>query len=87
MSTNRFQAKIVRAELHGGRIPTSTKNTGIGQRETLEAIMLNLASALEISEVSKCMSARGAEFYRAGPTGSFQSATNTIFEMSKRLLK
>ena len=86
MTTKRFHARIVKAELHGRRIPTTTENTGLSQRETLEAIILNLASALEISEVSKCMSARGSEFYRAGPSGSFQSASNTILEMSKRLL-
>lgn len=86
MVAKKTQAKIVRAELQGGRIPTSTANTGMGQRETLEAIILNLASALEISEVSKCMSARGSEFYRAGSTGNFQSASNTILDMSKRLL-
>lgn len=86
MGAKKIQAKIVRAELHGGRIPTSTANTGMGQRETLEAVILNLASALEISEVYKCMSARGSVFYRAGPTGSFQSASNTILDMSKRFL-
>lgn len=83
----KIQARIIHAELHGRRIPTSTANTGLSQRETLEAIILNLASALEISEVSKCMSARGSEFYRAGPSGNFQRASNTILEVSKRLLQ
>lgn len=68
----------------GSSFVTSTKNTGMSQRETLEAIILNLSEALDISEVLKVTSARGAEFYRPSLGGmSFQSATNTIFDLSK----
>jgi hypothetical protein len=59
----------------------------LSQRETLEAIILNLSEALNISEVHKITSARGAEFYRPLGAVSFQSATNTIFDLSKMLRK
>jgi hypothetical protein len=66
-------------------IPTVTSNTGLSQRETLETIILNLAYLLDISEIYKRTSARGSEFYCAGKRGSYQSATNTILDMSKWL--
>jgi hypothetical protein len=46
---------------------------------------LNLAHLLEIREVSKQTNARGSEFYLAGEASLYQSATNTILDMSQRL--
>ena len=85
MPMKNFKPRIVRAKLGGGSFTTSIANTGLSQRETLEAIILNLAYLLEIREVSKQTNARGLEFYRAGDTGLYQSATNTILDMSKKL--
>lgn len=85
MPTKNLKPRIVRAKPGGGSFHTSIANTGLSQRETLEAIILNLAHLLEIREVSKQTSARGSDFYRAGERGLYQSATNTIIDMSKRL--
>lgn len=56
----------------------------MSQRETLESTILNLAAHLGIEEVFKITSARGADFYAPNIGGSptYQSATNTIFELS-----
>lgn len=59
----------------------------MSQRETLEAIILNLAGHLGIEEVFKIMSARGANFYAPNTGGppTYQSATNTILELSRKV--
>ena len=85
MAKKNVKPKIVRPENVGRMIPTVTSNTGLSQRETLEAIMLNLAYLLDTGEIYKQTSARGAEFYCVGKRGSYQSATNTILDMSKQL--
>ncbi|MEO0485531.1 MAG: hypothetical protein AAF092_06435 [Pseudomonadota bacterium] len=77
---------VVRAQ-RSGIIPTSTKRPSKGQRETLEAILVNLGIVLEIPEIEKALSARGAAFYRPSGTSTFQSATNTILEMSENLVE
>ena len=83
------KARIVRAASNGRTFSTSTKNTGMSQRETLEAIMLNLADHLGIDEILKITSARGSDFYcpNTGGAAIYQSATNTILEMSQMVLK
>lgn len=63
---------------------TSTRNTGLSQRETLEEIIINLATRLGIKTVEKRLSARGSEFYSTG--GLHQSATNTVLELSRLLV-
>lgn len=79
------KAKIITEIGGGGYIPTTTKHTGLSQRDTLEAIMLNLANHLGIKKITKKPSARGADFYCPDGDYSYQSATNTIYEMSMRL--
>jgi hypothetical protein len=49
----------------------------MSQRETLEAIMLNLANHLGIKKITRRLSARGAELYRPEGMSAFQSATDT----------
>ena len=85
MPTLKSTARIVQATSGGRSFSTTTKNTGISQRETLEAIILNLAAYLGIEEVFKITSARGADFYAPNTSGSptYQSATNTILELSR----
>lgn len=78
-------ARFITATGTGGSFGTSTKYTGLNQRHTLEAIMLNLATHLGIETISKQTSARGAEFYRPDGVHAFQSATNTIYELSLML--
>jgi hypothetical protein len=85
MMSKTKSARIVDGTMTGGAIPTSTKSTGLSQRQTLEATMLNLANALGIETITKRTSARDAEFYRPDGFVSFQSATNTILEMSARI--
>jgi hypothetical protein len=66
-------------------ILTSKRNTALSQRETLEAIMTNLAGVLGASEVHKRISSRGGKFYSPQDPLRlpYQSATNTILELSK----
>lgn len=52
-----------------GTIPTVTTHTGKGQRETLEAVMLNLATCLGIEEIHKRTSSREAVFYSTNKGG------------------
>lgn len=89
MPASKPKARIVSATPNGQTFSTSTKNTGMSQRETLEAIMLNLADHLGIDEILKKTSARGSDFYCPNTDGAalYQSATNTILEMSQMVLK
>lgn len=81
-------AKIIKAPLSGKHyFHTTTKNTKISQRETLEEVIINLATALGAHLIHKQTSSRDSIFYEVqgiGPTG-FQSATNTILELSRKL--
>lgn len=65
------------------------KNTGISQRETLEEIMINLATALGAKEIHKALTARYNYIYEVQHPefGSFQSASNTILELSRAVVK
>lgn len=84
MSKVRIESKIVPAKLNTKYIPTSTKNTDMDQRSTLEAIILNLATVLNVETISTVMSARGNIFYCTTPNENhgYQSATNTILDLS-----
>ena len=82
------KAKILTAPPTGlGFIPTTTKNTGISQRQTLEETMINLATSIGVKEIYKTLSARGAYFYQVQAKGfsSYQSASNTILELSQHI--
>ena len=85
-----YPAKIVQApkEDHG-RFYTTRKNTEISQRETLEEIIVNLATLLEVKEIYKQLSARGNYFYKVqgSEVPFYQSASNTILELSRALSK
>lgn len=88
MNSKKPQARFVRDNQRTGTFSTTTKNTGLSQRDTLEAIIINLANHLGVDEVYKITSSRGADYYRcpmAVGASTYQSATNTIFEMSKML--
>ena len=66
---------------------TTTKNTDLSQRDTLEETIVNLATALEIKNVYKKQNSRGSYFYEVQASGftGFQSASNTILALSRRL--
>lgn len=84
------KAVIQKNPSNGGRsFTTTTANTGISQRTTLEECICNLATALGHSVVYKQESSRGAFFYRLAEdrTSIFQSATNTVLDLSRRLLQ
>lgn len=68
---------------------TTTKNTGMSQRATLEEVIVNLSTALGVEVVYKRENARGAYFYEVQGNGfpSFQSASNTVLELSRRLAR
>lgn len=85
------KTKIVQAPkpqngFYGGTI----KNTRLDQRETLEETMVNLATALGIKEIYKADTARGNTIYEPQGNGfvySYQSASNTILELSRDIAK
>ena len=84
------QAKIINAPATSrGFFISTTKNTCISQRDTLEEIIVNLASALGVEVIHKRLGARGAYFYEVQTSGfsGFQSASNTILELSRRLAR
>lgn len=66
---------------------TTTKNTGSSQRETLEEIIINLATLADAKEIHIRQSTRGGFFYEVQAPGfsGFQSASNTILELSRKL--
>ena len=65
---------------------TTTVNTGLTQRESLEAIMVNLCDHLGIELIYKRQSARGSYFYSTGlERGPYQSAINTILRLTEDL--
>lgn len=82
------RAKLVYASLSsGGYFITTTANTSLSQRASLEETLLNLATALSAEVVETQKNARGAQFYRVEGAGltAFQSATNTILTLSQIL--
>lgn len=84
------KAKIVKAPLDGtGWFASTTKNTSISQRETLEQIIINLSSLLGAEEIYKRENSRGNTFYAVQLAGfsCYQSATNVILDLSSMALK
>ena len=69
------------------RFYTTTKNTDLRQRETLEEALANLAGLAGASVVHKRQNARGTYFYEVQGSGfpSYQSASNTILELTRIL--
>ena len=83
-----MQTQIIKAPTtNQGCFSTTIKNTEMSQRETLEEIIVNLASVLEIKKVYKHQNSRGNYFYEIQSFGfsGFQSASNTILSLSRRL--
>ena len=72
-----------------GRFWTTTQNTSLSQRETLERTLTTLAALVGATVVYKQMDSRGSIFYQVEAPGFslFQSATNTIFDLSQHLAK
>ncbi|WP_157667653.1 hypothetical protein [Comamonas serinivorans] len=71
-------AKIIKAPTTGrGYFITTTKNTAIPQRETLEEGIVNLVTALGAEVIHKQLGSRGAYFYEVQGSGfsGFQSAS------------
>lgn len=84
------KAKIIDAlKTDRGDFGTFTSNTNLSQRETLEEILVNLATNLGIEKIYKRQSARGSYFYSVNSDGhtGFQSASNTILVLSRQLVK
>jgi len=61
------------------------ENRHLSQREKLEEAILNMATALGESQVERA-SAQSGMIYRVRPD-SFQSASNTIVSLSRRLMQ
>ena len=91
MSNNK--AKMVPGETNNGSFGITEKNTGLSQRETLEGIIINLSTCLKIKEIHKVKGSTGAIFYapqelslKSYQRMKYQSASNTILELSKKIL-
>ncbi len=81
-----LMVKIIVSRESGGRFSTSTKHTGLSQRDSLETIISNLCDHLGIKKVYKKYGARGGTFYCPdNERGVYQSATNTILGLSAKL--
>jgi hypothetical protein len=84
------RAKITPApKSNRGFFTTTIKNTELSQRETLEEIIINLATALGAKEIYKQQNSGGSYFYEVQAPGftCFQSASNTILELSRAVAK
>jgi hypothetical protein len=86
-SGSSLRAKIVQPPRGDSGFSATTKNTDLNQRETLEEALLNLATLAGSEVVHKRQNARGTFFYEVQGRGfpSYQSATNTILELSRIL--
>ncbi len=69
-----------------GTFGTSLLRTNIPQNEKLERIMKNLCSCLNIDTIYWKRSSRGGKFYRIEGSVAYQSASNTILELSELLI-
>jgi hypothetical protein len=81
-------AKIVEPQRDpSGTFVTSTKNTGLSQRETLEEALVNLATLAGASAILRQHNSRGSTFYKVKgvEVHGYQSASNTILELSRLL--
>ena len=84
----RTRARIVQPSRDdSGYFGITTKNTALNQRDTLEEAVLNLATLVGAEVVHKRQNARGTFFYEVQGRGfpSYQSASNTILELSRVL--
>ncbi|ARC79598.1 hypothetical protein ACSEPM_08075 [Pseudomonas aeruginosa] len=86
------KATIVTAPVpERGYYTATIANTGLSQRDSLEEIMLNLASVLGITEIHKALTAGSSYIYEpqgkaVGHYFAYQSATNTILDLSRKVL-
>lgn len=85
------KTKIVQApKPQCGFYGATIKNTGIDQRSTLEEIMVNLATTLGMKVIYKALTARDSYIYEPQGKGfyySYQSASNTILDLSRDIAK
>lgn len=80
-----MRAKFVAGKVgQSGGYSGTTEHRHLSQREKLEEAILNLATALGAATVERANAQSGA-IYRVAPD-SFQSASNTIVSLSRRLL-
>ncbi|WP_204127644.1 hypothetical protein [Pseudomonas ogarae] len=81
------KAKIVKAPIpQCGFYGATIKNTRLDQRSTLEETMINLATALGMPVIHKALTGRDSYIYEPQGKGfyySYQSASNTILELSR----
>lgn len=84
------KATIVSApESNHSPVLATIRNTRLSQRDTLEEIIVNLSTALGISLVRRFVTSSGSYVYevQAGGFGGYQSASNTILDLSRVLSK
>lgn len=64
---------------------STTKRTGIPQREKLEMVMKNLCTTLGAKTIYRMHGARGETYYRVDGVTVYESASNIILQMSEML--
>jgi hypothetical protein len=82
--------KITPGVTQGGHFATTTRNTGLSQRATLEQTLSNLAAVWGADALERLTSGRGGVFYRARSGGvaiQCQSGSNVVLELSRYLLE
>jgi hypothetical protein len=79
-----MEVKILKG-LENGSFPTTTARTNVPQIKKLELTMKNLCSVLGIKKIYWQTSSRNAKFYRPDGQYSYQSASNTILELSEKI--
>ncbi|MET0105531.1 MAG: hypothetical protein ABW072_10360 [Sedimenticola sp.] len=62
---------------------TTVQRTGVPQREKLERTMKNLCAALGIKRIFWKVTASDSTFYRPDGAYAYQSASNTILQLSE----
>ncbi len=81
-----MDVKMVRPEV-GGPFGVTTERTGIPQSEKLLRTIKNLCSVLEIEVVYFQKGNNNTTYYRPKGFGAYQSASNTILDLSERVAK
>lgn len=76
-----MEVEIVKGSETGSFV-TTTARTKISQSEKLELTMKNLCSALGIKRIFWKISSRDAKFYKPEGPYAYQSASNTILQLS-----
>ena len=81
-----MEVKIMKGN-ETGSFSTTTARTGIPQGKKLELTMKNLCSALGIDRIYWIISSRDTKYYKPEGGYTYQSASNTILQLSEEVAR